>query len=413
MTWDLLGIKRTGDKLLIKKAYALQLKKCHPEENPNGFIALRQAYESALKEADRLVISNETGQLESNISIVEIHNDIEISKEDSKLNKENRNETFSGQRAISTFSKIHEIYDDFFQRIKLDRWKSLMLDFSIDEYGLLGRYICSFLNEHDVLPLHIWQYLNKEFCLEENNNFKQLDLLKYDYGLRYDLFDKKNKCDYSNYAKIRLQGLLEFKNACYEKAIDMLEQAEKLYAKDESLFRIRGYANYMLKHYNEALEDFNKALSIKSNDVDSLLGRGNLLLNLNHFTKAKKDFHTALKIAPQSRVAAIGRIKAIYGCGQFLLADIMYKSYKKKGKPGDLELDVLFSKRANGVLRLKAKDDTFTFKFFATIAIFILLGPPVLLFLIGCFIDLPLFRYIVPSVAIWGIIKWYRRKKVK
>lgn len=46
--WQVLGIEPTNDESAIKKAYAKQLKHNKPDKNPEGFKALREAYESAL-----------------------------------------------------------------------------------------------------------------------------------------------------------------------------------------------------------------------------------------------------------------------------------------------------------------------------------------------------------------------------
>lgn len=49
--WDWLEIGYTTDKQVIKKAYANQAKKYHPEENPEEFKQLRSAYKTAMKYA--------------------------------------------------------------------------------------------------------------------------------------------------------------------------------------------------------------------------------------------------------------------------------------------------------------------------------------------------------------------------
>lgn len=50
--WNVLGITRTSDARAIKSAYARQLKLHSPESDPEGFMLLRQAYESAQKWLD-------------------------------------------------------------------------------------------------------------------------------------------------------------------------------------------------------------------------------------------------------------------------------------------------------------------------------------------------------------------------
>ena len=46
--WGLLGISPTGDRKAIRSAYAAQSRLHHPEEEPEYFVELNQAYKQAL-----------------------------------------------------------------------------------------------------------------------------------------------------------------------------------------------------------------------------------------------------------------------------------------------------------------------------------------------------------------------------
>ena len=50
--WTALGLEPTKDASAIKRAYAEKAKICHPEEDPEGFLQLRQAYQAALAWAE-------------------------------------------------------------------------------------------------------------------------------------------------------------------------------------------------------------------------------------------------------------------------------------------------------------------------------------------------------------------------
>ena len=53
-SWQILGIEATSDDKVIKRAYAKLLKQTRPEQDKEGFIILRQAYEDALERSQWL-----------------------------------------------------------------------------------------------------------------------------------------------------------------------------------------------------------------------------------------------------------------------------------------------------------------------------------------------------------------------
>ena len=52
--WSVLGLEEpTQDVSAIRRAYARKVRECHPEEDPEGFLRLREAYQAALAYAER------------------------------------------------------------------------------------------------------------------------------------------------------------------------------------------------------------------------------------------------------------------------------------------------------------------------------------------------------------------------
>ncbi len=63
-SWAILGIERTADTRLIKRAYAKKLKQTRPDEQPEAFQQLHFAYKSALQEASWLAARAQEPALE-------------------------------------------------------------------------------------------------------------------------------------------------------------------------------------------------------------------------------------------------------------------------------------------------------------------------------------------------------------
>lgn len=64
--WSLLELEPTADISAIKRAYAKQARKYHPKEDPEGFLRLRQAYQTALDYAENGSASAPNQQADSN-----------------------------------------------------------------------------------------------------------------------------------------------------------------------------------------------------------------------------------------------------------------------------------------------------------------------------------------------------------
>lgn len=184
--WERLGIEPTSDVKLIKRAYASKLKMYHPEDDPQGYQALREAYEWAMKQSQLQTNTVEleeqpkpSEQVKSPIKRIDIFDDTSSVYTEPTHNKQNnippklvldfnRTQNFATpDEAVAAFiQKVANLYDDFSRRIDEACWLVLLQDkvmWNISVSEKLFKEISYFLNEHYYLPIEIWDILNQSF----------------------------------------------------------------------------------------------------------------------------------------------------------------------------------------------------------------------------------------------------------
>lgn len=142
--FDILNIPETKEESLIKSAYRQKLVTVNPEDNPEGFKRLREAYEAALKYASSP-------------------------------------EEFAQKKADDPVSlyidRLHDIYSSLPRRLDTAEWEALLRDELLDDLDLgenakwaLFRYLA----DHYRLPSRIWRILEHTFHIEqEQQKFKE------------------------------------------------------------------------------------------------------------------------------------------------------------------------------------------------------------------------------------------------
>lgn len=167
--WITLGIDETKDKELIKKAYRTKLTTVNPEDDPDGFMRLREAFEEANRLADKEEDASDEPQ-----------------------------EKLSGVELL-----IDEIYMDFSRRIDVESWQELFQDdyfTSLEQSSDSFERLLVYLLDHYRLPSKVFRLIDEMFDIEERrqeltrkfpDNF--IDYLinnaKYEDFLNYYLFE--------------------------------------------------------------------------------------------------------------------------------------------------------------------------------------------------------------------------------
>lgn len=347
--WVLLGIEKTEDTRLIKKAYAKMLKIYNPEDDPESFIKLRRAYEEALKEAG-------DGDNNKNFKKPDFdnYNDTDIYFEEPIIMQNEGNYPCQKSKEV-LLEKVGQLYNDIFKRRDINCWQNLFSEMSIDEYQCLSEKAWNFFNLNCHLPYEVWKLIDAEFSIFEDERFRWSKFVKFDYGLSFDCFDPKLKIDYPSYAHFRFLALVHFISGDYKETIDFAQQAENIFNKDFIIYRLKGISFYFLRYYGESVEALSQALSLNSKDLDLLLYRGNSLTRKGDLEKASIDFYTVLEIDKENIEGYKGMVKCLYSQNKLKLGDRYYGYFLNRYPQvdRDLEMDVWTFKRES--MRISSK----------------------------------------------------------
>ncbi|MDE7199834.1 MAG: tetratricopeptide repeat protein, partial [Lachnospiraceae bacterium] len=170
LAFQVLGIAETKEEDRIRQRYLSLLKDTNPEDDPEGFKRLREAYEAALRSAGERVEEEEQ----------------------------------EPQGEVGLWMKrVRETYRDVFLRRDAEIWKELFADtvcVGFDTFLDARLQILGFLSGHSFLPRTVWQQLDHTFhvledfdALKENFHVNFLRHIEYhvntDDFLDYGLFE--------------------------------------------------------------------------------------------------------------------------------------------------------------------------------------------------------------------------------
>ncbi|MBO5389489.1 MAG: tetratricopeptide repeat protein [Lachnospiraceae bacterium] len=340
--WDILGCEETKDKMVLKTAYRAKLKLVNPEDDPEGFMRLRQAYEEALNYSDSQ------------------NQDVDDS-EDSPL-----------------LTKIKELYNNYSRRIDVSEWEMLLdrdefvaLDTAEDSFDTLFR----FLMEKFFLPKDVWRLFVEHFEIEErvaelaerypenfieyviNNSiyddildyrlleckdeyadkflerYFELDVLirKHDYKAQGELIDLISEMDvyHPYFEMLKIKSRIQSFESDEEEQIDdeELERRKHVYEElyqdaillttdfpeDINFMALCGDLKLLMGDYDEAAQYYENALAI-SPDNYSIKGKlAEQKMCIGEYAKSRDLFMELLRINHYDNNARGGMIRANTG----------------------------------------------------------------------------------------------------
>ena len=351
--WNLLEIEPTEDIKTIKRAYSKKLKVYHPEDDPEGFQKLREAYDFALKYAennknnDNEVIDSSNEQIITSIGFSEPSIDhLVISKNIFYNNIENNiKQTLTNkEKANDFFIKIEDLYNDFFSRIELKCWQEIfdneiMWDLECKE--IINQRMLDFLLDHYFLPKEVWNFFDLTFHWSENERYiydnYPINFVSYMFkelsdkrSFRYNYFDKNMKIDYEKYLILRQSAFNSLAEKDYKKAAEHIYYAYEMYSKDPYLLCMKADCYFEVDKIQNATSLFDEALKISSNNPDICLYKAQILLKHEKELDALKICKDLTSIIPNDLELYYLVTKCYFKLGDFYSANRIIKNRLNK-----------------------------------------------------------------------------------
>lgn len=312
--FNVLRIEPTKDEKEIKRAYSKLLPSYHPEQDHEGFMRLRGAYEEALSYARQ-------------------EDDDQKEKEPVDLWME----------------RVEEIYRVYKTRIDVAKWQELLEDdicVAIDSANECNERLLVFLADHILLPHEVLHVLEAQFHWEskraqlieifpENyidyvianakypDNFRYM-LLNPDLDMDYDAFledyyalerllnqsgeegveDIKDALQKINRYPVTHPDVTELKMRAYlvlgqeEQVDEMCRELLELEPDAKHTFQCLARCNLELNRYEEALSYYEKVLHEASDNVGALMGKAACYKELNRLEDSLEIALKAQDIVP-------------------------------------------------------------------------------------------------------------------
>ncbi len=305
--WEILGIDPSDDERAIKKAYAKGLKKHHPEEDPEGYQRLREAYDAALNQAKHGITFPQPDEYDEYDEY-----DEETENDWNPQFVETAEDTIV--HPVEGFmQEVQKLYDDFFARLDLEKWETLLqsdIVWDMQYSEPLQDRLIDFLTAHTFLPHSVWNLLEQTFQWTERKE-EMTDwygettvqlLFEHINGSRqmsYDHFLPEAEVDYEQYVRYRKDAQDALIENDLERAGQAIDQAFQLYSHDPELFHLKGIFLLRMDDDEGAFAAFEQKLGISPQDIDGLLYRAQLYYRKEKYMEAIRDCEQVLDQQPE------------------------------------------------------------------------------------------------------------------
>lgn len=356
--WRVLEIDATTDIAVIKKAYAKKLKQHHPEDDPEGYQQLREAYDAAIKQAGKQA-NRERSEAASNVE------DLSDTDERSAIPVQPVQPVYlqdhlplqskpDVQEQIGQFiDQASAIYSDIRTRIDTNKWSELFnadVIWDLKLRPLAGRRLYAFLNEHRLLPKNVWLLIESCFQWKANLDLDESDpdpfmrhYIRQLEGpeLRFGFLDPRMGMEtIDRFLYLRNAASQSLQDDNLELAKPYIDEASEIFRDDPDLLRLQGELHIRRYEQEEALDVYARIIRLCPSELDGYIGGARILFELNRFTEAIELCETALAWDRNHRELQFLLGKSLKNNGDANRAIAVFESLKSSF-PHDLELNII------------------------------------------------------------------------
>ena len=337
--WRILEIEETIDKQEIQAAYRAKLLKTHPEDDPEGFMELRAAYEEAIKLADKAERNGAVGGAGS------------AAGENGSADAYGSGMQWGSDPVGRWMQKVDFVYNHFSKRKNPEEWKTLLEDeaaINLDTKVHARSELLKYFMEHYFLPQEVMVILDQHFGFIENmdelseefpRNYLDIIIVQ---GLQreeyppYRYLDGDDSCDFDDYLKTGIKLSQYISAGDTKKGLQAVEDMKSMGI--ENPFLDIDYAKVLCQaeRYDEAafwLED----LLEEYPEIDDVhLMMADVCFFMEDYDGAMEKYQMIFDKDPDQEWAAQGRAKCMMKSGQFKEANEIFCKLMEKN-PYDMD----------------------------------------------------------------------------
>ncbi|MFD3257983.1 tetratricopeptide repeat protein [Paenibacillus lentus] len=352
--WQRLGIDPTNDIKMIKRAYAKQLQIYHPEDDAEGYQALREAYDRALKIAKQHGLKKDFIELKD-IEQEELQEQVEQEGQEEQEEQAEHaegehpeedaravilpprlpvelhieslesepDEPEAGCQTVDEFiGQAIALYDHFPSRISSNAWVELLntkVTWNIFNKEEISERLLEVLETRRFLPQEIWKLLEGFFGWKfemkerwsEYEHPKVYRFLEYytkqldEPGLQYESLLAAGDIDFDQFLGYRYKGYQALMANDLKEAGKYLEQASNLFGADPDLLLLLGEYYERTGKIEAALEAYEGHIRMAPGELDGYFGRARMRFQQGKYAPAAEDYQLLLSRAPRRMEARL------------------------------------------------------------------------------------------------------------